>query len=119
MLTKVVLRYAAIERIRRKIFAAFYETKILLRYKQVQETTLTADAAVAVGRLNICWRINLKLYTATVAATLVRGQTASFAQIAKWLFAGIVYRRKRRISLSIPKSSSRSMSRIPISVSRA
>ena len=83
MPTKVVLRYAAIERIRREIFVAFQETKILPRHKQVQETALTANTAIAIGRLNIRRRFNFKLNTATVAATLMRRQTPSFAQTAK------------------------------------
>ena len=79
---KAVLRNPGIERIRSQRVLAGEQAEILVCHKQMQVSAHTADTAVAPCRLDILWRIDLKLHTATMTATAVNRHDASFLQTA-------------------------------------
>jgi hypothetical protein len=78
-----MLRDAGVESICRQVVVALDQAKVFSRHKQVQEPAHAADTAIAVGRIDIFWRFDLKLNPAAMATAFVRGHVAPFFQTAK------------------------------------
>lgn len=78
---EVVLRHARIKRVGLQIVFAAEQPKIFFGYDQADMAGLAANAAIALIRLDRCRRVDLKLYSATMAATSVsrHGATSAFS----------------------------------------
>lgn len=72
MSTEMVLRDTSIECVGRNCILALQKSKIIPRYKQVQETALLANAAVAFRRLDIGGRLDLESHRTAVTTSRVR-----------------------------------------------
>src|SRR5210317_976972 len=119
MTAKKVLRHAGIKRVRRQRVFSPQETKFIPAHEQMQETAFAAYAAIAIGCLDVRWRVNFETHSAAVAtASVCRHYGPPLCQTATLLFDGTAYKRCRCMPPEAANASSNSMSRIPMTGSR-
>ncbi len=100
MPAETVLRNAGVECVCLDIVATTHQVKVVFRHDQVEVSRHPANAAVALRYINIRGRSHFETHLATMATALVNGHAVtppSLTHTARLLFAGIAYKRTRRM----------------------